>query len=179
MDFSVSPARSKFERCFLRFTFLLRSKVHCLPSFVSLSCSTRKSRADHPWSARSPDKSSTGLFANLRLTLRFAFLLHSEVQGRPSVVCAFAGQIHSLSSPCFALAPAQAFRGLGVRRGGDLLDHRQCSVSPTGPFENLRLTRGKHAQRSEGSLDLRLVPLCPCSTCTTCPAGQMTGGAWR
>ncbi len=39
-----------------------------LPSFVPLSCSTWKSRADRPRSARSPGKSSTGLFANLRLT---------------------------------------------------------------------------------------------------------------
>ncbi len=29
----------------------------------------------------------------------------------------FAGRIHALRSPCFAVAPAQAVRGLGVRRG--------------------------------------------------------------
>jgi len=42
----------------------------------------------------------------------------------------------------------------------------------------LRLTRGKHAQQREGLLDLRLVPLCPCSAGAKSPAGRMTGGVW-
>ncbi len=69
--------------------------------------------------------------------LRYAFLLRLEDRGRPSVACPFAGpRVHwtlgkspahpwrarsagqslRLRTPCFAWAPAQAIRGLGVRR---------------------------------------------------------------
>jgi len=47
---------------------------------------------------------------------RFA-LLRLKDQGNPSVDFPFAGRIHALRSPCFAVAPAQAIRGLGAFGG--------------------------------------------------------------
>ncbi len=47
----------------------------------------------------------------IRLTL-----LRWQVRGSPSVANPLSGIIHALHSPCFAMAPAQAVRGLGVRR---------------------------------------------------------------
>ncbi len=49
--------------------------------------------------------------------LRSAILLRWQVRGSPSVANPLSGIIHALRSPCFAMAPAQAVRGLGVRRG--------------------------------------------------------------
>ncbi len=40
-----------------------------------------------------------------------------QVQGLLSVANPFSGAIHALRSPYFAMAPAQAVRGLGVRAG--------------------------------------------------------------
>jgi hypothetical protein len=42
------------------------------------------------------------------------------------------GIIHALRSPCFAVAPAQAIRGLGVRRGEGALDLYLITALPTG-----------------------------------------------
>ncbi len=50
------------------------------------------------------------------------------------------GQAFSLRFPASLKSPGQTIRGLPVRRGDDSLDHRQCPVSPTGPFALLRLT---------------------------------------
>ena len=116
-------------------------KARGLPSFVSLSCSTRKTRADHPWSARSPDKSSTRPFVNLRLTLRFTLrrftiLFRSKVHGAPSVVRSLDGAtIHRIvattpSRPASLGRPGQTIPGLPVRRAKGPLDPLQCSGSP-------------------------------------------------
>ncbi|MEE9598503.1 MAG: hypothetical protein V3V96_17150, partial [Acidiferrobacterales bacterium] len=52
-------------------------------------------------------------FPSRACLLRFAFLLRLKDQGNLSVDFPFAGRIHALRSPCFAVAPAQAIRGLG------------------------------------------------------------------
>ncbi len=60
---------------------------------------------------------------------RFA-LLRLKGQGNPSVDFPFAGRIHALRSPCFAVAPAQAIRGLSVRRGEGPPDLRLLPPHP-------------------------------------------------
>ena len=118
------------RRYFLRSPFPVRYKARGLPSFVSRSCFTRKSRADHPWSARSPRRASTG---------------PSPLSDSP-VASLFSGIIPALRCPYFALAPAQAFlrsrcpaslerpgravRGTPVHRAKGPLDPFQCSGSP-------------------------------------------------
>ncbi len=57
-----------------------------------------------------------------------------QVRGSPSVASPFSRAIHALRSPYFAMAPAQAVRGLGVRRGEGPPDLHVITASPTGPL---------------------------------------------
>ena len=114
--------------CLLRFAFhrcavLLRSNGQGRPSVVCPLNGTKVHRTF--------------------VCFRFA-LLRLQDQGNRSMDLPFAGRIHALCSPCFAVAPAQAIRGLGVRRGEgppDLhllpphpLDVSQISGSPTANY---------------------------------------------
>ncbi len=60
--------------------------------------------------------------------------LRLQARGSPSVANPLSGTIHALRSPCFAVAPAQAVRGLGVRRGEGPPDLHFIIASPTGPL---------------------------------------------
>jgi hypothetical protein len=62
--------------------------------------------------------------------LRFAVPATLAYQPEPSMARAFAGTIPSLRTPCFAWAPAQAFRGLGVRRDERPPDTRLIPAHP-------------------------------------------------
>ena len=62
--------------------------------------------------------------------LRFALPASLAYRPKPSVAWAFAGTIPSLRTPCFAWAPAQAVRGLGVRRDERPPDPRLFPAHP-------------------------------------------------
>ncbi len=66
--------------------------------------------------------------------LRFAIRLRLQVRGSPSVANPLSGTIPALRSPCFAVAPTQAVRDLGVRRDEGPPDLHFIIASPTGPL---------------------------------------------
>ncbi len=110
-------------RCFLRCP---------IPVRLAISPGAKLDRRRRPERVHARD----GGHQNPGLTfLRCAFLLRLEDRGRASLLRPFTGRIPALRTPCFAWAPAQALRGLGVRRDERPPDTRLYPVHPLDPSQ--------------------------------------------
>ncbi len=122
---------------------------------------------------------------------RYAIVLRLQDRGSPSCAahscCAWKtgtahpcsvrspGQSLRLRTPCVAWAPAQDFRGLGVRRDQRPPDARLIPAHPPGALAHLRLTHGEPVRPGKVSLALFLHRPHPCRLGASIASGDGLG----